>query len=118
MQRVSILLIIFLSVGVFSSCDHFTKWFCGELSAKDKKKLDQVNALYGEVCYVEYIPCETFYLNLYLQKSEVDTTIIGKIHYGLYNEIDRSGWPSIDVYDSKRNYLFSHNYDGKINFKH
>ena len=116
MKRIYRILIFLSVILTFESCDYFTKIFCGELEGEYKQMVADINNRYKYQLVIEPIPCDPIYINVLLKTANVDTSIIRSIHKKLYKEdsIPTVGWQTLVIYDNKRNYLFSHSYNGYI----
>lgn len=102
------LLIAIILLSFFLSCNTV---LCGKLKGEWKSQYEKANTVAVNM-KVEYIPCEYFYINVFLNNKNIDTSYIRSIHKYLYNEKTKVGWPVLQIYNEKGKYLFSLNYEG------
>ena len=105
-----LLTILICAFTLFLSCNNI---LCGELSGEWKSLYEQTKSKIVNL-EVEHIPCEFYYINVIVQNEKIDTLAIHNIHRNLYNTKSNIGWQVLQVYDLKKNYLFSHHFNGKI----
>jgi hypothetical protein len=99
---------------VFSSCNQIGRGFCGQLQGGWKELYENAIGEYSDEIRIERIPCESNYINAYMNGDEVDPVLIKSLHQALYNEQDEIGWFTLLVYDSEGKYLLSHSASGKF----
>ena len=106
-------------LSLLGSCniDNAIKVICGDLSQDEREKLRIINMKYKSFGEVKSVPCEYIHVNLFLKVDKVDTVKISSIHDLIYDEDSKIGWQSVDVYNKKGEYIFSHHHNGKINVK-
>jgi hypothetical protein len=126
-------IILLLIIFVLCSCNYLC-----QLGTYEKDVIEKVERVYSKDIKLAVIPCESIYINCYIQSNQLDTLLIHKIHSELYNPIKggwqidtllihkihselynpiKGGWQTMIIYDKKGNYLFDHHFTGKINRK-
>lgn len=63
---------------------------------------------------VEAIPCEFIYIKIIARSPTFNNKDLDALHQLLYNPKNKVGWQTMEVYDEKCNYQFSHDYTGRI----
>lgn len=101
---------IILFLFFLSSCSSI---LCGELTGEWKQMLEKASAVFPEL-KVENIPCEFYYIDIFISSEKIDTSEIHSLHKYLYDHKSRIGWQVLQVYDSKQQYLFSHRYNNDM----
>ena len=104
-MKLNILLLLFFVIFIYS-CNTI---LCGKLNDELQAIQDSANNKYSEHLLIENIPCEYYYINLTFKNNYIDTNLIHSVHEILYNKERRIGWQVIFVYNSKGEYIFSHN---------
>jgi hypothetical protein len=94
-----------------TSCN---KILCGSLDEKRQVLIDNAIETYQENIKVEVIPCENYYLNIYLKMESVDSVMIKDLNSILYNSKEGIGWQSIHVYSIGGKFLFDRHFNGMI----
>ena len=97
--------ILVLLIGFLYGCNTF---ICGELDAESKIKIERVTATYGDILRIKNIPCEYRYLDVYLLKPDVNDTVLNSVHKLLYDEKTKTGWITLDIYNSDGMYIYTH----------
>jgi hypothetical protein len=100
-------IILFVSIGCNSNP-------CGDLKLSLKNKITTVNNKYGDVIYLEMIPCEDRYINIYLKTKNCNDSIFNSIHEILYDKTNKEGWSTLIIFDYNKKYLFSHSSRNKL----
>ena len=107
-----IVLIIFLSLFYFLY--NFDNLLCGSLSSDNQNKINSVHDKYGNLLFVEVIPCEFGYINIKLKHNRFHDTIFHQVHSLLYDSLSKKGWATLLIFDNKGNYLYSHSSNNKF----
>ena len=89
---------------------------CG-LNDNLQNKYDQAVDELGDFFRIDVVPCEGYYINVYLKQEQVDTMNVNRLHKILYDSSTRSGWQSLIIYSKQERFLFTHSYSGKISKK-
>lgn len=92
-----------------NSCTNF---LCGKLDENLQKKIDSVNFIYQKSFTVENIPCEFITIDIILKSEKFDSLQIFESHRILYDSTKRSGWQTIDIFNSKGEYVTTHSWHG------
>lgn len=96
---------------ILSSCDDM---MCDQLSGEKLSMYDSAARMYDDEAIIEHIPCESNYINIYLKKEDCSATDLNLLHRILFDSVNKTGWPTILVFDNKRQYLYSHSHTGKV----
>lgn len=102
--------LLFLFMIAVNSCSDTV---CGEFEGENKKMIDSVNLKYAHLLRVEPISCEYRYIGICILSDTINKTVLDSVHMILYRS-PNSGWATLDVYDSRRKYKYSHGSNGNI----
>jgi disulfide oxidoreductase YuzD len=97
-------LIFFVVLFSIYGCNYFTKKACGDISTKEKSKIEYLEKKYK--LKIENIPCEYRYLNIYIDKIDMNDSSLNRVHKEIIDSKELN-FHSIHVYDiSNKNKLF------------
>ena len=101
-------ILLLLIINLVFGCDWVLKEMCGEITDAQKTMIDELEQLTNNEIKIAVIPCETRYVNVYIEKS-ISDSILYRIHDSVRLNLP---WNTLSIYSFEDNHLlFNQSYD-------